>query len=630
MGNIVDRLVGYFNPANGLRRHFLREQLVRAYEGASKRDGWSPKRPGASANTDHAADAATLRIRARALVQNVPYMAQGLRSLVANVVGTGITPNWTGTDAKRLNDAFAAWVPQADADGRLDYYGIQCAAYRAMEQDGEVLIRLRPRRLSDGLAVPLQIQLLEIDWLDSYRTMRSERSGNAIVNGIEYDMLGRVVGYWLFDQHPGEMRTTMRGRSSSSFVSAENIIHLFTPERPGQGRGFTRMAPVIARVRDLQVYEDAEQQRKNLEARLSVLASGDVAKMAASPPEGEGSADVTGTNELGGFSGGQIIQLPTGMNMQVIEPKAAPGYVDYVRYQLHLIAAGFGVTYEMMTGDVSQVNFSSARVRMLDFRRECEVTQWTLLVPRLCDRICRAFADAAVLASIVQQPRYTVEHSTPKWDYVNPEQDVKADLAEVSGGMSSISEKLRRRGYKPEVVFAEIRDDFDKLRKYGVLDIMMKLQKAGAHGEETPAPPPPPPAPPPEPPKRDGGEEVIRRLLEDHTRVLSGMSPTINISTPPVEVRAGDTHVNLPEGAVQVHHRSETPVTVNVPEQQAPVVNVEVRAEASPTPVHIDNHVDVPPAQVTALIPARRTETEIHRDRTTGAIVGTTQIDKPA
>ena len=36
-----------------------------------------------------------------------------------------------------------------------------------MEQDGEVLIRLRARRLEDGLPVPLQIQVLEIDWLDS-------------------------------------------------------------------------------------------------------------------------------------------------------------------------------------------------------------------------------------------------------------------------------------------------------------------------------------------------------------------------------------------------------------------------------------------------------------------------------
>lgn len=480
MANVIDKVVGFFNPGAGLRRHHLRDLLGRAYEGASKRDGWNPRRPGASANTDHAMDGRELRIRSRALVQNVPYIAQGLRSLVANVVGTGIRPNWLGAEAATFNELWEQWVPQADADGRLDLYGLQAAAYRAMEQDGEVLIRLRRRRPADGLSVPLQLQLLEIDWIDSSRAGQSERSGNTVVNGIEYDPLGKVAGYWLFNQHPGEMTLAARMRGGvSRFVPADDVIHLFAPERPGQGRGFPRIAPIIARVRDLQVYEDAELQRKNLEARLSVLASGDVTLLG----QEEAANNPDGTKDLGGLSGGNVMQLPTGMNVTVVEPKAAPGYVEYVKYQLHLIAAGWGVTYEMMTGDVTEVNFSSARVRMLDFRREAEMTQWTLLVPQLCQRICRAFADAAALTGKVRQPNYRVDHATPKWDYVNPAQDVKADLDEIAGGLSSISEKLRRRGYKPDAVFQELAQDVNKLRKLGLLDVLLMLQKGRTLGE---------------------------------------------------------------------------------------------------------------------------------------------------
>lgn len=485
MANVIDKMVGFFSPMRGLRRHHARQILTQAYEGASKRDGWKPKRPGASANTDHFVDGAELRTRSRAMVQNVPYVAQGLRALVANVVGTGIVPNWKGKGAEKLNAAWAVWVKQADADGRLDLYGLQAAAYRAMEQDGEVLIRLRPRLRTDPLAVPLQLQLLEIDWLDASRYGRSERSSNTVVNGIEYDALGRVAGYWLYEQHPGEMTLAARARSGSKFVPAQSIIHLYTPDRPGQGRGFPRIAPVIARVRDLQVYEDSEQQRKNLESRLSVLASGDVELLGAADAGQNSGPEKTG--ELGSLAGGNIMQLPTGMNVTVVEPKAAPGYVEYVKFQLHLIAAGFGVTYEMMTGDVSEVNFSSARVRMLDFRREAEMTQWTLLVPRLCDRICQAFADAAVLGAVVTETNYDVEHATPKWDYVNPQQDVNADLAEISGGLSSISEKLRRRGYKPEAVFMEIASDFNRLKELGILDVMLMMQKGRQMSDGAPA-----------------------------------------------------------------------------------------------------------------------------------------------
>ena len=493
IGSSFDRVIGVWDPDRALSRYRSRLLLARAYEGASKKDGWNPKRPSASANTDHLADASSLRARSRSLVQNVPYIAQGLRALTANIIGTGIMPRWIGAEAETYDKLWKEWGPVCDADGRHDIYGMQAAAYRAMQQDGEVLIRLRPRRVSDGLAVPLQLQLLEIDWLDSTKSMAN--GGNQVINGIEYDVLGRVVGYWLFDQHPGELVSTRRGRSASRFVPAENIIHLYTAERPGQGRGFPRISPVIARVRDLQLYEDAELQRKNLETRLSVLASGNVSEMANPPSPGE-PVDTTAAKagELGPLQSGGITQVPQGMSLTVVEPKVAVGYVDYIKYQLHIIAAGFGVTYEMMTGDVRETTFSSARVRLQDFRREAESEQWVVFIPKFCDRVCKAFADAAALAGAVKKPNYQVEHSTPKWDYVNPAQEVQADLAEIAGGLSSFSEKLRRRGYKPDMVFDELRSDIEKLKASGVLDVMLQLLK-GKPLQEAQEDPPPAPAP---------------------------------------------------------------------------------------------------------------------------------------
>jgi lambda family phage portal protein len=358
---LIDRFVGYINPNAGLRRLRAREMLTRAYEGASQKDGWRPRRSGASANTDHLADGAILRTRARALVQNVPYIARGLESLVSNTIGTGITPRSLSTNATAVDKLWNDWAKVCDADGVSDLYGLQALAYRAMEQDGEVLIRLRARRPEDGLPVPLQIQVLEIDWLDSSKM--GANGSNTILNGIEYDQLGKIVYYWLWDQHPGELVSGRRAKTSSYPVPAERIIHLYAPQRPGQGRGFTRLAPVIARVRDVQLYEDAELQRKNLETRLSVLASGDVSAM--SMTESEAQTTVRNTGELGTLASGGITQIPSGVNLTVVEPKAAGGYVEYVKYQLHLIASGMGVTYEMMTGDVREVNFSSARVSML-------------------------------------------------------------------------------------------------------------------------------------------------------------------------------------------------------------------------------------------------------------------------
>lgn len=584
--NLLDRLIGIVAPDVGLRRLRAREMLHRAYEGASQKDGWKPRRAGASANTDHMADAGTLRTRARALVQNSPYIARGLESLVANTVGTGILPRSLARQAADIDALWSAWVKVADADGRLDLYGLQAAAYRAMEQDGEVLIRLRARRVEDGLPVPLQLQLLEIDWLDGAK--QGTRGPNTIVNGIEYDPLGKVVAYWLFDQHPGEVAPMRRGRSASYPVPSDRIIHLYTPQRPGQGRGITRLAPVIARVRDLQLYEDAELQRKNLETRLSVLASGDVTNMSLT--ESEAQSTVRQTGELGTLASGGITQVPSGVNLTVVEPKAAPGYVDYVKFQLHLIAAGMGVTYEMLTGDVREVNFSSARVALLEFRRGAAQMQWLTLIPRLCEPIWRAFIDAAVLAGRLPRADYAVDWSTPKWDYVNPEQDVKADLAEISGGLSTISEKLRMRGYKPELVFAELKSDFDRLRADGTLDLLLFLQKGGT-------------------PDTAGGAGAA-----------AARAPSVNI-----DVSADGIDAAMERAAKNLCERmADMPVVVNVPEQPVPVIHV--RNEVATPAVN----VEVMPAQVAveveARLPARKTQTVIERNEN-GQIVRSTSVE---
>jgi len=485
----LDRLIGWVNPQAGLRRFFDRQRLTRAYEAASPRDGWRPRRAGASANADHFADASALRAKARFLVQNVPYIAAGMGALVAQTVGTGIVPRSTSPrQADVINTLWARWVKECDADGRMDFYGMQAAAYRAMEQDGEVLIRLRPRFTTDGLAVPLQLQLLEIDWLD---TSRSQAEGNnQVINGIEYDLLGRVVAYWLWDQHPGDITLRRGTRTQSSRVPAASIIHLYNPERPGQGRGFSRLAPVIARVRDLQLYEDAELARKNLEARLSVLASGDVASM-ANPSEYAGTgnpANAQATGDLGQLGSGAITALPPGVNVTVVEPKAAGGHVEYVRHQLHMISAGIGITYEMMTGDMSQVNYSSARVRLMDVRRQIEQMQWLCFIPGLLTRVWREFNNAAELAGKISRPDYLVDYSTPKWDYVNPVQDIQAEADAVAAGLMSLSECIRRRGYNPAEVFAEMKQDFDTLEKSGVLKILLLLQRGRVSEDLTPQP----------------------------------------------------------------------------------------------------------------------------------------------
>ena len=76
----------------------------------------------------------------------------------------------------------------------LDFYGQQTLAVEAWRSAGEVFIRVRWRRVEDGLAVPVQIQLIEAAQVpvnldaDSWPGMPL---GNRIRQGIELDRIGR-------------------------------------------------------------------------------------------------------------------------------------------------------------------------------------------------------------------------------------------------------------------------------------------------------------------------------------------------------------------------------------------------------------------------------------------------------
>ena len=105
------------------------------------------------------------------------------------MVGTGLLPRARAAtpelaaQADRLWSEFAA---SADADGLTDFAGLQALIVRSLVESGEVLVRLRERRVEDGLPVPLQLQVLEADHLDSGKT-EELRDGGFVLQGIEFD-----------------------------------------------------------------------------------------------------------------------------------------------------------------------------------------------------------------------------------------------------------------------------------------------------------------------------------------------------------------------------------------------------------------------------------------------------------
>lgn len=437
--NALDKVIGWIAPATGLRRARARMMMsqVRRYDAAAsgrRTDGWLAQ--GQSANTEIQIALAKLRDRHRELVRNNPWAARAVQAIVNNTVGYGITAKITGNTKQRA--LWKAWADTTacDADGRHDFYGLQALILRTVAESGECIVRKRVRRLEDGLPIPLQIQVLEPDYLDHSKTIGLP-NGGWITQGIQFTPFGKREGYWLFKDHPGD-QTSMRPLESA-FVPASEVAHVFRTDRPGQARGTPWGASAMLTMRDLDDYEDAYLFRQKLaNCQVGVitdardLQSGDTVE-----PNGQALSE---TMEPGRYD-----FLPTGKDIRFNTPPSAGDYGPYTRDVLLRVAAAYGITFQALTGDLSSVNFSSGRMGWIEMSRNIEAWRWQMLIPQGCAVVAAWFVEIAQTAG-ASMKGVTFGWTPPRREMIDPSKEIAAMREAIRAGLMPLSEAHRQLG----------------------------------------------------------------------------------------------------------------------------------------------------------------------------------------
>ena len=453
--------------------------------------GWNP---GSDAiNLLVAGGGDPLRRQARDLDRRNAWAHNAIETFVSNAIGTGIVPRWKDAEARaKLEPAWQEWVDQADASGLCDFYGLQSLAARTTLVAGECLARLRWRRPTDGLRVPLQIQLLEPEHLPLNKS-EDLSEGRKVRWGIEFNPIGRRIAYHLYREHPGEP-ALFYPQLDITRVPAEEVVHLFKPLRPGQHRGQTWLAPVILQLWETEQYDRAELVRKGLCAMMAFFErdlDGNATQILA---EG-GQTDADGTTPIQGIEPGSYIKMPYGKTIESPQFKDMDGmYAVFLSWQLRKSAAGLGITYEQFTGDYSQVNYSSARQAQLEFRRRCETFQHLVMSYQFCRPLLKAFVDAAALAGVIDPRDYArrsrayldVEWSPPKWPWVDPEKDLKAEILAMENLVKSRSQVIKETaGVDRDSLDAEIEADQESERMHGLIRHGSKVAQTSPAGGGT-------------------------------------------------------------------------------------------------------------------------------------------------
>jgi lambda family phage portal protein len=505
--NLLDRAISVVAPRVALQRARSRVALELTqgyldrhaqrfrYDGATagrRAYGWYAA--STDANVELMGSLIWLRNRSRDLIRNNPYSARAVEELAGNVVGTGIVPKAkTGSTAlDRIIDAeWPFFADACDTPQRLDFYGMQTLTVRTMAESGEAIVRFRPRLAESGLRVPLQLQMLEADFLDQARTMGL--INGHVMEGVQFDELGRRVAYWLFSYHPGGVLIlNPRGGIISQPVPADQIMHVYRVLRPGQVRGVPWLAPVMMALRDLDDYCDAERVRKKVEACVTAFVQ---------QPEGVNGdpLGLEGTDPSSGlpvetFQPGMVEYLKPGQEIKFNNPPPAGGYREYKMTELQGIMAGIGLPYELGTGDMSQVNYSSWRGGMLGFRNTVEAFRWLTLIPLFAMPVWRRFIDTLILQgkipeSVANDPKValrSVQWTAPRFESVDPVKDAEAVLKDVRMGRKTWFEAVLENGYDPTTQIEQIAL-FNKLLDKFEIILDSDPRNTTLRGQEQPA-----------------------------------------------------------------------------------------------------------------------------------------------
>lgn len=455
--NWLDRAVSWVSPKAGNARMRARmvEQILLSYEGVRsdrRKGGWNPT--GTSGNAEMGPAIGKLRDNAEDLARNNAFGAKAVRRWCRRTIGYGITPQADTGSVEvnaRIDEKWKAFSTTCCSDPRLNIYAAQRMIARTAFTRGECLIRLWDRLSTDNLPVPFQIQVTEPDFLDTSKT-QALAGGAYILHGVQFNAVGRLEGFWLFGQHPGEVvQMSWRGLVSK-FVPAEYVIHHVPLERPGDVRGVSRFAPVMNKLRDLDEVADARIVKEKIQSCLTMVLTQPEA--ADGPTLGATATDSAG-KKVESFEPGMIMYGAPGMEAQFLNPSGSGTYAEDKTIELREIAAGFDQPYIILAEDWN-VSYSNFRGGAIDERDSIDEYRWLWFIPQVMDRIWQKFIDKLVAMGTIDEALYGVKWNPPPFDLLDRESESAADMTELQIGKTTWPQMVGSQGRDPEKQLEEI------------------------------------------------------------------------------------------------------------------------------------------------------------------------------
>jgi lambda family phage portal protein len=424
-----------------------------------------------------------LRARSRDATINNPYGKKYMQMCQTHIVGPrGFTLQVkvklnTGKPDKLANDAiesaFYKWAKKGNCDvtGNLSFFDIQRLMVQALCRDGEFLAR---KIIDKNSEFPYQLQLLDIDRLDTEKN-EELAGGNIIKMGVELNRYGKSVAYWIKENHPGDGVYYINNHSVYVRVPADEIIHLFIPDRPEQTRGFPWTASGLERLKSIDAYQEAA----IIAARVGAAKMGHYTS-----PDGDAGPladEKTDDGQLMADAEAGVLQvLPPGYGFESFNPDYPHQmYADFVKTGMRDVSSGLGVAYNTLSNDLEGVNFSSIRTGVLE-ERDNWMTLQNWIIESFLDGLYSEWLLWALVKGSIKLPsgaslpssgydRFNVAiWQGRRWQWVDPTKDVEANVTAINNGLKSRHDVIAEQGKDIDDVFTDIQSEQEQMAEMGI------------------------------------------------------------------------------------------------------------------------------------------------------------------
>lgn len=469
----ADKLVAAIAPTAALKRTRARAILNSGYgeygANAVKKALAGYLAGGGSSKEDIENNIDTLRRRSRDLYMGGATMATGaLKTMRTNVVGRGLKlKSKIDADALGLSDEeakalelkiqreFSLWADGTACDlERLDnFYELQQLAFLNWLLSGDV-IALLPTTKRANMPYDLRVQLIEADRIS---TPPNKQHDSNITQGVEVNKNGEVVAYHISAHHPYGMIDInhpykwVRVKAYGEKTGRRNVLHIMNRERIGQRRGVPLLAPVIADLKQVGRYTEAELTAAVISSYFTIFIekeadTGDAPIGEAIPLEQQIDTEDDTSIEI---APGAVYDLGAGEKANAVAPgRPNTAFDGFIKAMAMQIGAALEIPYELLMKSF-QASYSASRGALLEAWKMFKMyREW--LAADFCQPIYEEWLAEAVAKGRISAPGFFSDpiirkaYSGADWNgpaqgLLNPVQEVTAAVTRIDNGLSSRS-----------------------------------------------------------------------------------------------------------------------------------------------------------------------------------------------